>query len=191
PPQVLEARLVFTPEPHAAGLAAPHASSTRPQTSDGGLSGLHPAGRGAHGLLPGSNATPRDEAPALAPSDASVPASAPPAAGTALALQPNRQAARRDAFSNLMSVHPSGVGVFVFAALIAATLGAFHALEPGHGKTVVAAYLVGSRGTARHAMLLGLIVTASHTMGVYLLGAVTLYASRYVVPERLYPRLGV
>jgi ABC-type nickel/cobalt efflux system permease component RcnA len=77
-----------------------------------------------------------------------------------------------------------------FAALVAATLGAFHALEPGHGKTVVAAYLVGSRGTARHAMLLGLIVTASHTAGVYLLGAVTLYASRYVMPERLYPWLG-
>ncbi len=56
---------------------------------------------------------------------------------------------------------------------------------------MVAAYLVGSRGTAWQAMLLGLIVTASHTAGVYLLGAVTLYASRYVVPERLYPWLGV
>jgi ABC-type nickel/cobalt efflux system permease component RcnA len=80
--------------------------------------------------------------------------------------------------------------LLLFAALVAATLGAFHALEPGHGKTVVAAYLVGSRGTARHAMLLGLIVTASHTAGVFLLGAVTLYASRYVVPDRLYPWLG-
>src|SRR6185295_19090161 len=46
---------------------------------------------------------------------------------------------------------------------------------------------VGSRGTARHALILGLIVTASHTAGVYLLGAVTFYASHYVVPERLYP----
>src|SRR5205085_8882598 len=53
-----------------------------------------------------------------------------------------------------------------------------------------AAYLVGSGGTAAHACLLGLIVTASHTAGVYLLGAVTLYASRYVVPEQLYPWLG-
>jgi nickel/cobalt transporter (NicO) family protein len=74
--------------------------------------------------------------------------------------------------------------------LLAAALGAFHALEPGHGKTVVAAYLVGSRGTARHALILGLIVTASHTAGVYVLGGVTLYASRYIVPERLYPWLG-
>ena len=70
-------------------------------------------------------------------------------------------------------------------------LGAFHALEPGHSKTVVAAYLVGSRGTAWHALMLGLIVTVTHTAGVYVLGAVTLFASHYVVPERLYPWLGV
>jgi nickel/cobalt exporter len=76
------------------------------------------------------------------------------------------------------------------AGLIAACLGALHALEPGHGKTIVAAYLVGSRGTARHAVLLGLVVTAAHTAGVYLLGAVTLYASRYIVPDQLYPWLG-
>jgi high-affinity nickel-transport protein len=76
------------------------------------------------------------------------------------------------------------------SALIAAGLGALHALEPGHGKTVVAAYLVGSRGTARHAVLLGIVVTAAHTAGVFLLGILTLYASRYIVPERLYPWLG-
>jgi ABC-type nickel/cobalt efflux system permease component RcnA len=80
--------------------------------------------------------------------------------------------------------------VLLSAALIAAGLGALHALEPGHGKTIVAAYLVGSRGTARHAVLLGFVVTAAHTAGVYLLGIVTLYASRYIVPEQLYPWLG-
>jgi nickel/cobalt exporter len=80
--------------------------------------------------------------------------------------------------------------VLFSAALIAAGLGALHALEPGHGKTIVAAYLVGSRGTARHAVLLGIVVTAAHTAGVYLLGAATLYASRYIVPEQLYPWLG-
>ena len=74
---------------------------------------------------------------------------------------------------------------------VAVGLGAFHALEPGHGKTVVAAYLVGSRGTAWHALMLGLIVTVTHTAGVYVLGAVTLFASHYIVPERLYPWLGV
>ncbi len=74
------------------------------------------------------------------------------------------------------------------AALIAAP--ALHALEPGHGKTIVAAYLVGSRGTPRHAVLLGLIVTGAHTAGVYLLGVITLYASRWILPEQLYPWLG-
>jgi ABC-type nickel/cobalt efflux system permease component RcnA len=69
--------------------------------------------------------------------------------------------------------------------------GAFHALSPGHGKTMVAAYLVGSRGTAKHAALLGLVVTATHTLGVFALGLVTLFASQYIVPERLYPILSV
>ena len=71
------------------------------------------------------------------------------------------------------------------AFVVAAGLGAFHALEPSHGKTVVAAYLVGTRATACHALYLGLIVTATHTAGVYLLDVVTLYASQYIVSERL------
>ncbi|MBM4299263.1 MAG: hypothetical protein FJ143_16115, partial [Deltaproteobacteria bacterium] len=81
------------------------------------------------------------------------------------------------------------VTMLLFALVVAAGLGALHALEPGHGKTLVAAYMVGSRGTIKHAMLLGLIVTVAHTAGVYLLGAVTLYASQYIVPEKLYPWL--
>ena len=83
------------------------------------------------------------------------------------------------------------MGIVLLALGVAVGLGAFHALEPGHGKTLVAAYLVGSRGTFKHALLLGLIVTAAHTAGVYLLGAVTLYASQYIVPEQLYPWLGL
>jgi ABC-type nickel/cobalt efflux system permease component RcnA len=97
----------------------------------------------------------------------------------------------RSRFTDLISTQGElSLWVLLSAALIAAGLGALHALEPGHGKTIVAAYLVGSRGTARHAVLLGIVVTASHTAGVYLLGAVTLYASRYIVPEQLYPWLG-
>ena len=106
-------------------------------------------------------------------------------------LAPNLQATPRSAFTELMTTRPRGMGIALLALVVAAGLGAVHALEPGHGKTVVAAYLVGSRGTAWHALVLGLVVTASHTAGVYLLGAVTLYASRYIVPERLYPWLGV
>jgi ABC-type nickel/cobalt efflux system permease component RcnA len=109
----------------------------------------------------------------------------------ALPLQANRQATPRNAFTELVTTPQLNLGIICLALAGAVGLGAFHALEPGHGKTVVAAYLVGTRGTARHALSLGLIVTATHTAGVYLLGVVTLYASRYVVPERLYPWLGV
>lgn len=97
----------------------------------------------------------------------------------------------RSRFTELISTQGKlSFWILLSAALIAAGLGALHALEPGHGKTIVAAYLVGSRGTARHAVLLGFVVTAAHTAGVYLLGIVTLYASRYIVPEQLYPWLG-
>jgi len=96
----------------------------------------------------------------------------------------------RSAFTALVTTQQLSFGMVCLALIVAVGLGALHALEPGHGKTVVAAYLVGTRGTPRHALYLGLIVTATHTAGVYLLGAVTLYLSHYVVPERLYPWLG-
>ena len=106
-------------------------------------------------------------------------------------LQANRQATPRNSFTELMATKQLGIGIVLIALAVAVGLGAFHALEPGHGKTLVAAYLVGSHGTMKHAFLLGLIVTGAHTAGVYLLGGVTLYASRYIVPDRLYPWLGV
>ncbi len=115
----------------------------------------------------------------------------PPTEKEPIQLEANRQRTPRNSFTELVATEQVGFGILLIAAAVAAGLGAFHALEPGHGKTVVAAYLVGSRGTAWHALVLGLIVTASHTAGVYLLGAATLYASRYVLPERLYPWLGV
>src|SRR5206468_4362428 len=82
------------------------------------------------------------------------------------------------------------LGAFLLALVIAFGFGAGHALSPGHGKTVVAAYLVGSRGTPAHAALLGVTVTVSHTIGVFLLGLVVLFASDYILPEKLYPWLG-
>ena len=105
-------------------------------------------------------------------------------------LEANRQGTPRSAFTDLIKSNRMDWAFLLTAALIAAVLGGFHALEPGHGKTLVAAYLVGSRGTARHAVLLGTVVTASHTISVYALGIITLYASRWIVPERLYPWLG-
>ena len=62
-------------------------------------------------------------------------------------------------------------------------------MSPGHGKTVVGAYLVGSRGTPKHAVFLGLTVTITHTIGVFALGLITLFASSYVLPERVMPFL--
>ena len=119
-------------------------------------------------------------------------AAAPPAApAPPMALRPNVQASGGSAFADVVARSEPGLGLLALALATAAVLGAFHALEPGHGKTVVAAYLVGSRGTARHALILGLVVTASHTAGVYLLGGVTFYASQHVVPERLYPWLSL
>ncbi|HEX6768654.1 MAG TPA: hypothetical protein VF208_04825, partial [Candidatus Binatia bacterium] len=107
-----------------------------------------------------------------------------------LQLRANNQATPRSSFTEILAKKELSVGIVLAALAIAVGLGAFHALEPGHGKTLVAAYLVGSRGTFKHAVLLGLIVTAAHTAGVYLLGGITLYASKYIVPERLYPWLG-
>lgn len=64
-------------------------------------------------------------------------------------------------------------------------LGALHALEPGHGKTLVAAYLVGSKGRPRDAVLLGLVVTLTHTLGVFALAALTMVAATYLVPAQV------
>jgi nickel/cobalt transporter (NicO) family protein len=82
-------------------------------------------------------------------------------------------------------------GGLLLALLAAAGWGAVHALSPGHGKTVVGAYLVGSRGTPRHALFLGLTVTITHTAGVIALGLVILFASRTILPEQLYPWLSL
>jgi nickel/cobalt exporter len=90
----------------------------------------------------------------------------------------------------LTGEHPHGLLIVVlFAAAFG--WGALHALSPGHGKSMVAGYLAGSRGRPRHAVALGLTVTATHTAAVFALGLVTLAASEYVLPEDIYPWLGV
>ena len=97
----------------------------------------------------------------------------------------------RSAFADLANGAELTPAFIVFAVGAAIVLGAAHALQPGHGKTIVAAYLVGARGTPKHAMFLGATVTATHTAGVYALGLVTLFLSQYILPERLYPILEV
>jgi ABC-type nickel/cobalt efflux system permease component RcnA len=94
-----------------------------------------------------------------------------------------------DRFLALITVPQLTPLVIITGLLIAFGLGAVHALSPGHGKALVGAYLVGARGTARHAVLLGLTVTIAHTLTVYLGGVAFLFASKYILPERLYPVL--
>jgi len=157
--------------------------------------GLGHAGISAANSSPVEKAKERSVA-ALAPAKslpvATVPQASQPAvvASAPVHLEANRQQTPRSKFTELITEQHLSLWFLFTAAFIAIGLGGLHALEPGHGKTIVAAYLVGSKGTARHAFLLGLIVTISHTAGVFALGAITLYASRYILPEQLYPWLG-
>lgn len=174
PPQVVEATVEFP-------FAAPETiiSKTVPKVAT-------EAGVQAASVPPASAAAVAVASSAQAAASAASTAAAPPA----IVLKANQQATPRDAFTQLIQSNNLSWWFLLTAALLAAGLGALHALEPGHGKTIVASYLVGTSGKPRHAVFLGLIVTAAHTAGVYLLGAVTLYASRYIVPEQLYPWLG-
>jgi nickel/cobalt transporter (NicO) family protein len=96
---------------------------------------------------------------------------------------------RSDGLTGLFEDAAAGHGVLVLLLLGALGWGALHALSPGHGKAMVAAYLVGTRGSSRDAVLLGATVTATHTIGVFALGLVTLALSQYILPEQLYPWL--
>ena len=182
PPQDLEATLV---------VALPIISSTPADTkqvtsSSETIPAAKTASIHARQALPTQLRSPATQ-PNVAPnhpSQVAIPAS------PTMHLEANRQQTPRNKFTELIQAEHLSPWFLFTAALIAIGLGGLHALEPGHGKTIVAAYLVGSKGTARNATLLGMIVTVSHTAGVFALGAITLYASRYIVPEQLYPWLG-
>jgi nickel/cobalt exporter len=94
------------------------------------------------------------------------------------------------AFTALVGERSLSPGFAVVALLLAMGLGAAHSLAPGHGKTVMAAYLVGLRGTLRQAVTIGVTVTLTHTAGVLALGLV-LSTSRAITSERVYPWLGL
>ena len=94
-------------------------------------------------------------------------------------------------FASLIAHEKLGAGFVLLSLLIAMFWGAAHAFSPGHGKSIVAAYLVGSRGTPRHAVFLGLTVTVTHTIGVFALGLVTLSLSQFIVPDQLFPWLNL
>ena len=96
---------------------------------------------------------------------------------------------RGGGFEALISRGDLSLGVILLSLAIAAFWGAAHALTPGHGKAIVAGYLVGTKGRPVDAVLLGGIVTVTHTIGVFALGLVTLLLSQFIVPEALYPWL--
>jgi ABC-type nickel/cobalt efflux system permease component RcnA len=96
---------------------------------------------------------------------------------------------QQDVLPALLHQGTLSAGAIAVGCGVALVLGAMHALSPGHGKTIVAAYLVGSRGTMQHAALLGATVTFTHTVSVFLLGIGTWLLSAYVMPEKIVPVL--
>jgi len=96
---------------------------------------------------------------------------------------------QKDRLAELISVREITPAIVLFGLALAFGLGAMHAMSPGHGKTVVGAYLVGSKGTVKHAAFLGLTVTITHTLGVFALGLITLFATQFILPERIMPFL--
>lgn len=94
---------------------------------------------------------------------------------------------RNDAFTRLILLEEINFSTVLLAIAISFIWGAMHAMTPGHGKTVVGAYLVGSRGTLKHAVYLGLTTTLTHTLGVFAFGLITLFAAKFILPEQLYP----
>jgi nickel/cobalt transporter (NicO) family protein len=120
----------------------------------------------------------------------SAPAAVAPATMTAQAA-PRGSVARGDFLSKLLHQRELTLWMMLTALAVAFALGAAHALTPGHGKSIVAAYLVGSRGTLKHAVFLGAVVTCTHTISVFALGLATLFLFRFVVPEKITVWLGV
>ena len=94
---------------------------------------------------------------------------------------------RNDTFTRLILLEEITLSTLLLALGISFVWGAMHAMTPGHGKTIVGAYLVGSRGSLKHALYLGLTTTITHTLGVFALGLVTLFAAQYILPETLFP----
>ena len=113
--------------------------------------------------------------------DASIPS------GQTESLLQRSMQDRNDAFTRLILMDEITLPTLLIALAIAFIWGAMHAMTPGHGKTIVGAYLVGSRGTAKHALYLGLTTTVTHTLGVFIFGLITLFAAQYILPETLFP----
>jgi nickel/cobalt transporter (NicO) family protein len=117
----------------------------------------------------------------------------PGASGVVSAMEPSAAGgARPDVTGGAFAGLVGRTGPFMAVALLLALgFGALHALGPGHGKTLMAAYLVGAGGRVRHAVAVGGSVAVMHTASVLALGFVVLTLTRVFAPERVYPWLGL
>ena len=133
-----------------------------------------------------TSATAHDSKPVITaiPQPTRAPAASSPAMMTSRAAPPGT-VVRGDFLSKLLHQRDITPWMMLVGVLAAFLLGGAHALTPGHGKTIVAAYLVGSRGTLKHAAFLGMMVTFTHTISVFALGLATLFLFRFVVPEKI------
>jgi nickel/cobalt transporter (NicO) family protein len=96
-----------------------------------------------------------------------------------------------NAFTSLVTQDSLTFSTVLIALMTAFVWGGFHALSPGHGKTIVGSYLVGSRGNIKHALFLGLTVTITHTAGIFALGLLMLSTSQFILTEQLFPWLSL
>jgi ABC-type nickel/cobalt efflux system permease component RcnA len=133
--------------------------------------------------------SPRTRTALVADVDAAGRVAADPSAGDAIAADPTASTplARSNALSDVLAKGAGDPLVVLGALLLAIALGALHALEPGHGKTLLAVSLVGARATARQAVILATALTVAHTAGVLALGVALLLAAQWIVPEQIYP----
>ncbi len=127
----------------------------------------------------------------LNPSLTSSEQAPPPSVKSSSRLDNALTGRSNDVFTNLITQENHNFLTILIALAIAFLWGGLHALSPGHGKTIVGAYLVGSRSNAQHALFLGLIMTITHTAGIFALGLVTLGTSKLILTEQLYPWLSV
>ena len=137
-----------------------------------------------------SQQAPRVIAPIEQPKPVEPASAAPPPSSTPGTPQPPGTVVKGDYLSRLVAMKQIPLSWLLAGLVVALGFGAAHALTPGHGKTIVAAYLVGSRGTLKHAAFLGAMVTFTHTVSVFLLGLGVLFLSNIVKPEKITPVLG-
>jgi ABC-type nickel/cobalt efflux system permease component RcnA len=157
-----------------------------------GLAGDYPTEDVSHALTQypgGLLSSPLDVSRVSLVFDAGTAVAAPPLEGLALAAAPTDRAGA--GFASLISSHDVTLSAVFLALLAAFAFGALHAVEPGHGKTLVAAYFIGVKGTVRQALALGLIVATTHTVGVLAIGLIAIFASQRLLPEHLYPWLSL